>query len=96
MTIVKIGVLHINLAIPGSRSLKDKRRAMNSLKTRMRNRYNCSVAEVDFKDKWSRAQLAVCVISDDTRHLDEQLQEIARFSSTHHLAEMIDYSTEII
>jgi len=93
---VKIGLLHIHLAIPGAHSLKDKRRAMNSLKTRMRSRYNCSVAEVDFKDKWSRSQLAVCVVSDDTRHLDQQLQEIARFSSTHHLAELIDYSIEIL
>lgn len=93
---MKIGLLHIHIAIPGAQSLKDKRRAMNSLKTRMRARYNCSVAEVDFKDKWSRAQLAVAVISDDARHLDEQLQEIVRFSSTHHLAELVDYSIEII
>ncbi len=93
---LKIGLLHIHLSIPGARSLKEKRRAMNSLKSRLRSRYNCSVAEVDFKDKWSRAELAVCVVSDDSRHLDEQLQEIVRFSSTHHLAELVDYSIETI
>jgi len=93
---LKIGILHIHFSVPGARSLKDKRRAMNSLKTRLRSRYNCSVAEVDFKDKWSRSQLAIAVVSDDAGHLDEQLQEIVRFSSTHHLAELVDYSIEML
>ena len=89
-----IGLLHMELTIPGSRSLKDKRKGMNSLKTRLRNRFNCSVAEVGFKDKWGRSQLAVCVVSDESAHVDEQLQEIIRFSSTHHLVFLEDYSIE--
>ena len=91
---VTIGLLHMEFSIPGSRSLKDKRRAMNSLKSRMRNRYNCSVAEIGFKDKWARAQLAVCVISDESAHVHSQLNEIVRFASKHHLAELMDYSIE--
>ncbi len=67
---------------------------MNSLKTRLRNRYNCSLSEIGHKDKWGRAQLVVCVISDQSAHVDEQLQEIIRFSSTHHLVQLDDYSTE--
>ncbi len=67
---------------------------MNSLKTRLRNRYNCSVAEIGFKDKWARAKLAVCVVSDESAHVHSQLSEIVRFASMHHAAELTDYHIE--
>ena len=88
--------MHMEFTIPGSRSLKDKRRAMNSLKTLLRNRYNCSVAEVDYKDKWGRSKLAVCVVSDESGHVSSQLNEIARFSSNHHAAFLTDYHMELL
>ena len=86
--------MHIDCAIPGSRSLKEKRRAMNSLKSRLRSRYNCSVAEVDWKNQWNRSRLAVSVVSDDRAHVDKQLSEIARFASMHHLVEVLDITQE--
>ena len=89
-----IGLLHMDFTIPGSRSLKDKRRAMSSIKTLLRNRYNCSVAEIGFKDKWGRATLAVCVISDDSGHVSSQLNAIVHFSSNHHAAFLTDYHIE--
>lgn len=89
-----IGLLQMEFTIPGSRSLKEKRRAMNSLKERLRNRYNCSVAEIGFKDKWARSHLAVCVVSDESSHVHEQLQEIVRFASSHHAAQLDDYWVE--
>ena len=89
-----IGLLHMEILIPGARSLKDKRRGMNSLKTRLRNRFNCSVSEIGFKDKWGRSRLAVCVVSDESAHVDEQLQEIIRFSSIHHIVQLDNYSIE--
>lgn len=91
-----IGVLQMDFSIPGSRSLKDKRRAMKSLKERMRGKFNCSVAEVDFKDSWGRSRLAVCVVSDDTAHANTQLNEIARFSAGHHLAFLENYEIEML
>ncbi len=91
-----IGLLQIDFAIPGSRSLKDKRRAMKSLKTLLGNRYNCSVAEIDFKDQWGRSRLAICVVSDDSGHVSSQLNEIVRFSSRHRAAEVLDYQIEML
>lgn len=84
----------MELLIPGSRSLKDRRRAIKSLKERLRSRYNCSVAEVGEKEKWGRAQLAACVVSDDSGHVHKQLEEIARFAANHHMAELTDYTIE--
>ena len=60
----------------------------------MRNRYNCFVAEVGQKEKWARAQLAVCVVSDDGAHVSAQLNEIIRFASTKQTVEVIHYDIE--
>jgi uncharacterized protein len=91
-----IGVLNMELAIPGAMSLKDKRRATKSLKTRLGNRYNCSLAELDHHEVWNRASIAACVISTAHGHMSSQMDEIVRFAATHHLVELIDYSIETL
>ena len=83
-------------AILGSRSLKERRRGIRSLKERLANRFNCSIAEVGDKEKWARAELALCVISDDSAHVSTQLNEIIRFASNHHLVEVMDYQIEML
>jgi uncharacterized protein len=45
-----IGLLTLDLHFPGARSLKDKRQALRSLETRIRNRFNVSLAEVEHQD----------------------------------------------
>lgn len=91
-----IGLLEIDLLIPGARSLKDKRRVMRSLKERMRGRFNCSVAEVEFQHLWGRARLAVCVVSDSSRHTNEQLNTIAAYAAKDAGAAMVDYRIELL
>ena len=91
-----IGLLQIEFLIPGSRSLKDKRRVMQSLKKVMRSRYNVSVSEVDYKDKWGRSLLAVCIVGDDQAFVNKQLNEVVRFSETHGDAQLLDFSIEMI
>lgn len=91
-----IGVLKLELSVSGSRSLKDKRRVIKGLKEQLRSRYNCSVAETDHKDHWSRAQLAVCVVGDDSRFVNTQLNEISRFAENKPGAELLDIRIEMI
>jgi uncharacterized protein len=91
-----IGVLQMDFLIPGSRSLKDKRRVLKSLKQVMHNRFNCSVAETEFQDLWGRARLTVCVVSGESRHANEELNEIARFAANKGGAELVDYRVEML
>lgn len=91
-----IGVLQLDFLIPGARSLKDKRRVVKSLRERMRNRFNCSVAETEYQDMWNRAQLTVCVVSGESQHANTQLNEIARFAGQSRDAEMVDYRIEML
>ena len=91
-----IGVLHIDLLIHGARSLKAKRRVVKSLKDRLRQRFNCSVAETDLQDVWTRARLTACVVSCESKHANTQLNEIVRFVSMNTEAELADYWIEML
>ena len=71
-----ISLLTIELMIPWARSLKDKRRAVRGLKDRRRARFNASVAEVAYQDKWQRAIIAVCIIGSDKRQLESNMSKV--------------------
>jgi hypothetical protein len=73
-----IGLLTLDLHFPGARSLKDKRQALRSLETKIKNRHNVSVAEVEHQDLWQRARLAVVGVNTDHAHLETTLQHVAR------------------
>ncbi|NOR42903.1 MAG: DUF503 family protein [Gammaproteobacteria bacterium] len=65
-------LIKLFLQIPDAHSLKDKRRQIKSLKDRLGNRFNASVAEIDDLDKWQKAVIALCIISNDKSYLDKQ------------------------
>lgn len=74
-----VGIVYIELHIPQAGSLKEKRSVIKSLKNKIRNKFNVSVAEVDYFDKWQRSALGLSVISGDKAHLDSTLDSIERF-----------------
>jgi uncharacterized protein YlxP (DUF503 family) len=69
-----IGCLTLEIHLPESRSLKDKRQVMRSLKDRLRHRFNVSVAELDGQDTWQRAVVGIVAISADSAYLEKALQ----------------------
>jgi hypothetical protein len=72
-----IGVMSIRMAIPGSHSLKDKRRALRGIKDRLRTQFNVSVAEVDCQDVWQTAVLAVAAVGSDRAVVEGRLDTVA-------------------
>ena len=71
-----ITLLTIELVIPYAQSLKEKRSAVRSLKDRIRSKFNASVAEVGYQDKWQRSVVAVCLVGGDKRHLESDAARI--------------------
>lgn len=71
-----VEVLTWELSIPGCRSLKEKRMAVRSLRDRMRQRFNLSVAETDHQDVHDRAQLTAAVVASDGRLADSLVDRI--------------------
>jgi uncharacterized protein YlxP (DUF503 family) len=73
---VTIALVVVRLRLP-SRTLKEKRTIVKSVVERVRNRYNASVAELDDLDTAELATIGAAVLSNESRHADEQAQEIA-------------------
>jgi uncharacterized protein len=71
-----VGVLEAELHIPGCQSLKEKRMVIRSVKDKVSKKFNTSVAEIDFLDKWQRASLAFATVSNNKHHTEEVLQKI--------------------
>lgn len=73
-----VGVLTLELSLPDSHSLKDKRHTVRSLKDRLRGRFNVAVAEIDFQDLWQRALVSAVTVSGDRGRAEQVLQSVER------------------
>lgn len=91
-----IGLLTLELHFPEARSLKDKRQALRSLETRLRNRLNVSVAEVEHQDLWQRAVLAIVSVNNDQAHLDTALGAAVSEASRSRRLVVLSAETEIL
>ena len=90
-----IGVCTIELYLPENRSLKGKRQVVKSLKGRLQNRFNISIAEVDHLDSWQRATLGVSLISKDQVQVDRELNKMIYFIENSSFASyFMDYTIE--
>jgi uncharacterized protein YlxP (DUF503 family) len=74
-----IGTCQLVLRLPENRSLKGKRQVVRSVVERVRNRFNVSVAEVEYQDRWQVCGLGIGCISSDARHADEILNKVLNF-----------------
>lgn len=86
-----VGIVRIELHIPGSSSLKEKRSVVQGLKERIRHRVHAAVAEVDHQDLWQRAALGVVVVSGERRQVDELLQAVRNLVNAAHGTELLDW-----
>jgi len=90
-----LGTLQIEMMIPGSSSLKEKRFVLQSTKTKLRNKFNVSVAETQYQDKWQRAVLSIATVSNSKTHIEETLQTVLSFVEKDDRVEIVDSLTEI-
>ncbi len=94
---MNVGVCRVSLRLPENASLKGKRRVLKSITTRVKSKFNVSVAEVDDQNLWQRATLGICCISNNNRYTNEVLSKVmdlivgGRFE-----AEILDYEIEIL
>lgn len=91
-----IGVLSIVLSIPGSNSLKDKRQVVKSVLDGIRNKFNCSAAEIDNLDSHRRAGLAFTVVGNDKSLVNRILDKILDYIDSNPLCEVIESDLQLI
>ncbi len=92
-----VAVCRLELRLPESQSLKDKRQVVRSLQARLRNQYSVSVAETDFQEKWQVAELLVAYAASDARQAQAVLSKVVAYTEGYHLpVELVEAHTELI
>ncbi len=92
-----VGICRIRFRIPENGSLKDKRRVLKSITSRVTNKYNVSIAEVDDNDFWQVATIGISCVSNDKRHANEILSKVVDYIINDRLeVEILDYNIEIL
>lgn len=84
----------VELYLASSRSLKDKRRVVNSLKERVRSRFHVAIAEVDYQDLWQRCVLGVATVSSSFKQAEDVMNRVVRFMEEDLRVEVVDHYIE--
>ncbi len=91
-----IGVVTARLAVYEAFSLKDKRRVVKSLKDRLRNKFNVSVAETDAHDLRQRAVITAAIVTTDTQFAAGCLQQVVNMIEQCRGASLVDFSMQTL
>ena len=78
---IHVLLLVVECHIPHSRSLKQKRVVIKSLIDRLRARLNASVSETGFLEEWQRSVIALSLVSNNRRYLQQQMETIEQLLS---------------
>jgi len=91
-----VGTLELRILVREAQTLKDKRRVIRSLKDRIGHRFPVSIAEVGALDHRQHGHLGVALVSNESRHAAQVLSKVADFVRHSAVAELVDYTIEIL
>ena len=91
-----VGLLTLQLHLPEANSLKSKRSVIKSLKDRIRNKYNVSIAEIDMHDLWQRSILVAACVANEKKVVNQVLEGVRKTVLSMPSAELIDSKMEML
>jgi len=74
-----IGRARVTILFESTFSLKDKRGEVKSVTTRVRNRFNAAIAEIETLNDMRTGTLGVVVVSNDASHAQSMLSNVIEF-----------------
>jgi len=91
-----IGFLFLDIHLPYCHSLKEKRKRLNSIKDRFKNKYNMAFAELDYHNKWQRTAIGIVTLNKEKKVVENLFQKIIRESEENVDGEIIDYQIRFL
>ncbi|MFC2169440.1 DUF503 domain-containing protein [Acidobacteriota bacterium] len=82
--------MSLEIYLPYAHSLKEKRKRLNSLKDRLKKKYNVAYAELEFQNKWQRAKMGLVSINNKKQVIEKLFQKILLETSENVDGEIID------
>ncbi len=89
-----LGLCTLELYIPQSHSLKEKRQVLRSIKSKVKNRFNVVIAEVDALNRWQYAVLGVTTLSNDQTMVNSILDRVFTQIASCPEAEVLEHRLE--
>ena len=91
-----VGTGKIKFKFYGINSLKEKRKIVKSIINRIKNRFNISIAETDFNDSHSWAEIGFSITGNNARLINSKLDKVLNMAEEIGLAQIVDTDIEII
>jgi uncharacterized protein YlxP (DUF503 family) len=93
---MRIAAALIELSLPDAETIKAKRRVSNAVKSRLRQRFNLSTAEVADHDDRHSVCIGCVMVGVDPRHLRAQMEKAIRYVESLGLAEVVADDIEVL
>ena len=90
-----LGLLQLEIFLPESQSLKDKRSVIKSLRETVRKRFNVSIAETGEQDKWGKSQISISKVSNQSAVIRKEFQNIQKDIERRYPLEIIKKVEEV-
>ncbi len=95
-TVLRVGILQVELDIPWARSLKDKRSVVKSIRDKTRRNFNVSIAEVEDQDTITSIVIGVAMAGSDVKYILGALEKFKESLSDWPDARFVDAQVEVI
>ncbi len=90
-----IGILKVTIYTPWVHSLKEKRMEVRKITKKAENKFNISIAEINFQDMHQKIGIGVVFIAGDTGMADSVMEHLLSFISSSTEGEIIDIERQI-
>ncbi len=71
-----IGFLSLDIYLPYSHSLKEKRKRLVGIRDRLKKKYNVAFSELDYQDKWQRSKIGLVSLNSQKRVVEKLFHKI--------------------
>lgn len=93
---MKVATGQIFLSASWVNSLKEKRMIIRSIIDKTKNKFNVSIAEIDYQDNHKIIAIGVACVSNEAKHANIMLSKVINFIENNTEAQVTDIVTEII
>jgi len=91
-----VGLLQVEVHLPRSHSLKEKRSVLKSLRDQLRGRFNVAVAELDSNEKWQRAVVGISTLGAERGYVEGLLRQVIQWLRGTGLVDLIRVEEEYL
>ncbi|MCZ6802135.1 MAG: DUF503 domain-containing protein [Nitrospirae bacterium] len=91
-----VGVCTVELYLPDGHSLKSKRQILSSLKARLNNKFNISIAEVGEQDLWQKSTLGIACVANEAGYVNAVLDQVLNAIRSYPTLELLQSRIELL